>query len=215
MSPKSLFDIIEGKDPNRSMYSDHVNPSKLRVPLAALPLEIRFKLARDICLCIHYLHLCNIVHKSLRSENILFFCSTTKQDMLVFSKPYIIGFEHSRLDTVGEVTVTRTIQNVEHDGYRYPGYRSEQSMRSTKLHDLYSLGLVLLEIATWKNLDVLFDSRRVNKIAEVLNSRDVTASPVTDLKKLVGTTFYEVVDICLKGGFDMDADNDDYHRGAL
>jgi serine/threonine protein kinase len=104
----------------------------------------RINLAHAIAQGLMYLHSVNWLHKSLRSNSILFF-PTTGAD-LGYASPIISGFDYARPDFPGEVT-ERPKAHSKHDIYRHPSTLTGARQRSTKSHDIYSLGIVLIEIA--------------------------------------------------------------------
>lgn len=65
--------------------------------------------------------------------------------------PYIVGFEYSRPDAASQPS-ERYGKDPELDIYRHPERLSIPPPRSCKAYDIYSLGLVLVEIAKWRSL---------------------------------------------------------------
>lgn len=97
------------------------------------------------------------VHKSFRSQNVIFFPSRNENgdvSLVDYNKPWIFGFEYSRPEndfTFGAATNSE----IEHDIYRHPERQGVPSKPFSKLHDIYALGsdnsprtLVQLLIAT-------------------------------------------------------------------
>jgi hypothetical protein len=84
------------------------------------------------------------VHKSVCSQSIVFFKNrNTKAWML--DSPYLVDFEYSR--PVGGRTFEH--YNKTTDSMTLYLHPDRPRLTFTKLHDLYALGVVLLEIATW------------------------------------------------------------------
>lgn len=94
------------------------------------------------------------VHESFRSENILFFTSHTSDangsaqintsEKLDLTQPWIFGFEFSRPDSffsAGFIDICP-----DRDVYRHSERQGQPLTTFKKIHDIYALGIVLLEI---------------------------------------------------------------------
>ena len=90
------------------------------------------------------------VHESFRSENILFFapdrsdaqiCTEEKVDL---TQPWIFGFEFSRPNDFFSAGTIDTCPD--RDVYRHPERQGQPLTTFKKIHDIYALGIVLLEI---------------------------------------------------------------------
>lgn len=91
------------------------------------------------------------VHESFRSENILFFLKSDCQEKnaipisrVDLAEPWVLGFEFSRPEAyftagLGDACLARNI-------YRHPDRQQSPKQPFTKLHDIYAMGIVLLEI---------------------------------------------------------------------
>ncbi|GAB1315764.1 hypothetical protein MFIFM68171_05974 [Madurella fahalii] len=132
----------------------------LVVPLYDLLGDDRFKpslsqrvtLASKLCSTVLDLHAVDWLHKGIFSDNVIFHLNG--EDGLHNydpEKPLLTGFEFSRPD--GTQTTARDTDTI-WDLYRWPGIQREKptERNSKKTYDLYSLGLVLLEVAHWKKL---------------------------------------------------------------
>ena len=94
------------------------------------------------------------VHESFRSENILFFPSTASDvdgnrlnevsKDVDLTRPLIFGFEFSRPDSFFSAGFIDTCPD--RDVYRHPERQGQPLTTFKKIHDIYSLGIVLLEI---------------------------------------------------------------------
>ena len=65
-----------------------------------------------------------------------------------YHEPWILGFESSRPE--GELSYGPTEIYPERDVYRHPDRQGQVKMQFTKLHDIYALGVILLEIGKRK-----------------------------------------------------------------
>jgi Prion-inhibition and propagation len=188
----------------------------------------RLALSQKLSETVYHLLISNWLHKSLRSMNILFFrkkidSSESTQDSLSvdISLPYITAFDYSRPDNQYGVSLKPGL-SIEFDRYKHPDY-STPSSRSTidyhKLHDIFSLGVILLEIGLWQSVASLYSE------LEKLNARknrEPISPPLQDFQKLyspkyaqelgyrVGPKFQRAVMRCLNGDFLVqDVDPDD------
>lgn len=116
-----------------------------------ISLGAKVRMAQELAQWLMYLHAVNWLHKGLRSANVLFF---TEQDSLGLGQPYVSGFEYSRIARGEHTTPGISASDVERSMYVHPDYlgpkRSEGYM---KTYDMYSLGVILLEIAYWQPID--------------------------------------------------------------
>ncbi|KAM0252318.1 hypothetical protein ACHAQJ_007811 [Trichoderma viride] len=115
----------------------------------------KFRLAARLSRCISQLQLVKWVHESFRSENIVFFPksdeegkSTATESQVDFAEPWVLGYEFSRPETyfsagLGDTCLARDI-------YRHPDRQQSPTQPFTKLHDIYALGVALLEIGLWQ-----------------------------------------------------------------
>lgn len=127
------------------------------------PLEQRFALAYSFCQTVLNLHDCGWVHKSIRSRNVILVPAITDKtedtpigDCLVF-RHYLKGFEFSRPDHWRSSGISQFDPNT--NLYRRPNRQDVPTKLSTKEHDLYAVGVVLLDICLWKTVTNVFESR--------------------------------------------------------
>ena len=118
----------------------------------------RIALAKAICNCLLSLHSVNWLHKGLRSHNIVF--SSGKNGDVDLSCPFLSGFGYARPAFRGDMTEIPS-QNPEYDMYRHPRmhglgpWEGRQGFKRT--FDIYSLGVVLVEIANWLSIEEVLE----------------------------------------------------------
>ncbi|KAJ3823233.1 prion-inhibition and propagation-domain-containing protein [Lentinula raphanica] len=128
-------------------------------PVIRPPLEHRIQLASDIAGVLSRLFGSQWLHKSIRSDNIVFCGSRIDQDVLSNS-PLILGFEYSR-----QYTELASIDLVDLDLaqslYRHPEYQgNERDRKKYRIaYDVYSFGLMLAEIALWTPVLAIYQER--------------------------------------------------------
>ncbi|KAL7902165.1 prion-inhibition and propagation domain-containing protein [Trichoderma sp. SZMC 28014] len=170
-------------------------------------LDERIHLARTLAVAVWSLHSLDWLHKSLCSSNILFFPSAfstsanspTISTALVpdISHPYLSGFDASRPELDTALSVAPKNPSIE-DLHRHPG--SLRGSPHIKSFDIYSFGLVLLEIGLWKVLQAYY---KAHYSAERWRDKVVLAVLVPALGSKVGKIYKEVVDMCLRVDEDM------------
>lgn len=170
-------------------------------------LHDRVHLAQTLAIALWSLHSLDWLHKSLCSSNILFFPSAfstsahspTANAALVpdIANPFFAGFDASRpdLDTaLSMVSKNPSIGNL----HRHPA--SLKGRPHCKSFDIYSLGLVLLEIGLWKVLQTYY---KTHYSAERWRDKVVLSILVPGLGSKVGRRYREVVELCLGVSDDM------------
>lgn len=111
-------------------------------------LRQRVTLASKLASSLLHLHTCDWLHKGFHSGNISFPFDEESYDP---TEPIISGFDYSR--SQGSKTISSSFEP-KWDIYRWPGIQNEapKASSSRKTYDIYSLGLLLLEVAHWKPL---------------------------------------------------------------
>lgn len=134
----------------------------------------RIAIAKAIANCLMSLHSVNWLHKGLRSQNILFF---PRDDSTVeYSCPYLSGFGYARPAFREDMTEMMS-QNPEADMYRHPRthglgpWEGRQGYKRT--FDVYSLGVILVEIATWQAIET---------VLEIEDPKSLSASALKDIQ---------------------------------
>lgn len=128
----------------------------------------RFKLAHTLAVALWSLHSLDWLHKGLCSTNILFFPSAfsasatrataTAATVAEISSPYLLGFDCSRPEHLTEMSVA-TRNPSSQDLHRHPNSLDTLDRKPyCKSYDIYSLGIILLEIGLWKVLQVSWDA---------------------------------------------------------
>ncbi|KAI7775103.1 hypothetical protein LA080_007387 [Diaporthe eres] len=192
-SPLSLRDLIADKS--------RPTPS----------LTVRVRLMRTLVECVEKLHAVDWLHKGLRSHNIIFFHGGLgggdSNKGVDLSEPYLTGFDSSRPARSASMSEGPAISLAD-DLYRHPNVQGFSADGAAgrgfrKRHDIYSLGLILTEIAYWKPLESILGisslqdlmAKDVLKVREVLVSQGYTES----LQSRVGDTIAQVSRVCLEG----------------
>ena len=133
---------------------DLLTTSELDMP----SLTKRITLMRLLAETVERLHAVDWLHKGLRSSNILLF-PHARTGEINYADPLISGFDYLRPATDEDMSEIPS-DNPAADIYRHPFVRSRNNCEDgagresyKKSFDLYSLGIVLLEIEYWKTVD--------------------------------------------------------------
>ena len=179
MRPTSLAKVI---------YDNTANIKQPRPLLGDI-----FKLANNVAITLSHVHEASWLHKNISSSNIVFFEVNEDLGLPPFIEtPWIIGFSHSRPDD----DKTFTQPPPERNFYQHPEYAMHKT-RFMRLHDYYSLGIVLLEIGLWRTISS-FGNRYTNLPAWNL-SRKLLEDVVPQLGEHVGASYRDAVHFCLGG----------------
>ena len=162
----------------------------------------RIALSRRIAKCVLYLHAVSWLHKGLRSDSIIFVPTEDKVDITC---PYVTGYDYARPDKDDEATVSTTGEDdLTSQLYVHPNYQGRLA-RGTyrKTFDIYSLGMLLLEIAYWMHVKDMLKLGAHMSEEEVKSVRANLLMPenqyMMKLKQNFGIKFGEVVHCCLQG----------------
>ncbi|XXH04259.1 hypothetical protein Hte_010673 [Hypoxylon texense] len=133
----------------RQILTDRPKPS----------ISSRVALCTTLADCLFSFHAVNWLHKGLRSDNILFFGKEAAD--LNINMPYITGYDLSRPSEAPGMTEEPPCNPLT-DIYRHPAAQFGGARNFyRKSYDMYSLGIVLLEIALWKPIE---DILRINDL---------------------------------------------------
>jgi hypothetical protein len=157
---------------------------------ACPPLGARFQIAQSLLASYYNFLSTGWFHKGIRSHNIIFFQDGSGKPVI---QPHLLGFEYSR-PTKSKVSDKESEDDV-FDKYRHPLYRENRETTSYRIEfDLYSLGIVLIELAYWLPVshasfptkNVLIDGRMLNREQKQLETQ-------------VGELYAAVVQSCIGG----------------
>ena len=197
-TPTSLYDLLVKAVDDE----DAIVPS----------LTTRVDLMRLLAETIERLHAVDWLHKGLRSTNILFFKKPDSGEVN-FADPYISGFDYSRPAGRDDLT-ERPSDDLFADFYRHPFVQRQGNKGGfRKSHDIYSLGILLLEIAYWKPLaKILRIDSQFAKPKDAYNVRNRLLTEPTWLQKVKsyqGDTVENVIYSCIEGPKALGLPSDD------
>jgi hypothetical protein len=212
---KPRFGIVYKKPTNSSSGLHTLRKLLMEVPIPSL--SARISLGATLARCVHSFHAVNWMHKGLRSDNIIFLAASPEKVDL--KSIYVSGFELSRPGNMPQMT-ERPVINPLHDIYRHPNTQAGQSDGNSyqKSYDIYSLGVVLIEIALWQPIEEIVGfvdlaglwPPVLQQVQNLLLGHEVNANismpkllgdGVPGLRRIApkaGDVFEDVVECCLK-----------------
>ncbi|RSL94053.1 hypothetical protein CDV31_014467 [Fusarium ambrosium] len=156
------------------------------------PLGDRFQLAYRLAAAMSLLHASHWIHKSFHSDNVLF----NKDGDLI--NPYICGFQYSRPSGNTVSLESSPLENDKFKQYFHPAVSKGWS----KIKDIYSLGIVLLEVALWQPLYTMYKDGLSDMSLQEVSSRiirDIKGPLGARVEGLVGSVFLDSIRHCLEG----------------
>lgn len=137
-----VFEIPQGMSDHQSLRSALMNGSQI-------PLNKKFALAQSLARSVIYVHMSKFVHKNISPETILL--SRDRDGNLGSS--FLMGFQSFRF--ARGMTILRNDDDWKKNLYRHPRRQGEAPEDTYKMqHDIYSMGVILLEIGLWSSFVV-------------------------------------------------------------
>ncbi|OCK73273.1 hypothetical protein K432DRAFT_387478, partial [Lepidopterella palustris CBS 459.81] len=162
-------------------------------------LDARLALAYQLAKAIQNIHMVGWVHKGLRSSNVLFFNSEPLDTLkeCSFQDPNIFGFEYARpLQNLAD-SAMETDLNIERNVYRHPDRWGKPHEHFEKKHDLYALGVILLEVGLWESVFSFQSSSFSNWTEEPQKVKERILLHANRLGFYTGERYRDIVLCCL------------------
>lgn len=159
----------------------------------------KFSIAKVLVQSLHELHVANWLHKAICSDNVLFIRqgrASGPHGQISASSVYLAGYEFSRPGRLRDPT--QPASDVVRSVYAHPEYRSG-NVRYRRLFDIYSLGVVLLEIGLWQRAA---DSVRPGQTANDI--QDLLIESCEELGPAMGRVYRNAVLCCLTSDFPVE-----------
>ncbi|KAI9783930.1 MAG: hypothetical protein M1839_002875 [Geoglossum umbratile] len=134
---------------------DSAHPTSLRQLLSEqepVSASAIIGMVKQLVRSVSYIHACDFVHKNIRPENVLVFPGTTSP----LGSGFLLGFNQFRnanfqTNLIGDPAWHRNL-------YRHPQRQGTFVQdRYVMQHDIYSLGVCLLEIGLWRSFVFYYD----------------------------------------------------------
>jgi len=164
-------------------------------------LPTRFHLARRLANALYQLQCSNWLHRNLSSHQVVFF-RDKESGAVRLDEPYLIGFQYSRPDDnhkhgSGGIVASEgfRINNNFPELYLPAEFYLSEERRYRRSDDVYSMGVLLFEIALWEPVQILHVQgddvqKTASKLLEIASS---------ELPSEVGELYSGAVLRCLRG----------------
>ena len=172
----------------------------------------RFRLAEKLASALYLFHSVEWYHKAISSHTIVFFTTLDGDECL--ANPYFIGFDYSRLASKVEES-EKPRSNPHQDVYRHVKAQYPTSLDEPfeAIYDIYSLGVVFLELAYWRPIESVLDEENIinfnqctsedlRRVAPALLRLSTCSEPLYNTSFRVGDVFSGIIRVCLTGGFE-------------
>lgn len=193
---RPLSDIIADAKENRSQFAQSVASQTLPPDVGVMrKIGSKHRIAYQLAVSLRYVHSFGYVHQSIRTSNILI-GSFENVDR---AEGYLSGFERSR-PNAGASNQRRLDADWRNNIYRSPDRVAttdeETIKRHTMSHDIYSLGVVLLELGLFEPLASM-ESKFKNRTAEIVRN-NLKQLAREELPAAMGDTYAKVILYCLE-----------------
>ena len=212
LQPRSLRDLLTSNDGSDRDGEIHA-------------LDDRYQMANQITTAVLYVHSGNFVHKRIKPENIVVFSTDTERFPHSLGYSIVTGFNRTRTTETSSFMIGDI--KLEDCLYQHPnrwGVVAESKYKM--LHDVYSLGVVLLEIGLWKpfvrwrsdgpgicwsSLEDFVDSDGTLKNGKLPGDVRAWLIEVAErlLPRKMGRSYKDVVIACLSGSFESGPGEDE------
>lgn len=146
--PRTLRDLLLDPDPQ-------TEPS----------ITSRVQLGKQVATAVLYTHTASLVHKAIQPEAILLLrkldSDSPRQGVgpnflntAPLGIPFLTGFGQARQETPDTYSSLRASTDWEQDLYSHPSRQGQPTAKYTMAHDIYSIGVILLEIGLWRSFVV-------------------------------------------------------------
>ena len=146
----------------------------------------------------------NWVHEGVASHNIYFF-KPRNSPSYDYSCPYLCGFEFARPD--GGRSLSIAVEDFEQNVYRHPDRQGAPSKYHTKYHDLYSYGILLLEVGLWTLVSKCFDAKVKKDIPPWEMQKTIKVNARKRLGHYMGAAYERAASRCLDMEFGVKLDD--------
>ncbi|KAL1964962.1 hypothetical protein VTN77DRAFT_6162 [Rasamsonia byssochlamydoides] len=179
LKPKTLVSLFHSGDEHQD------------IPVPSL--ESRFRLAYNLLLAVLHLRSQNVVHGNINSSNVLIFpgLNNSSQDEI---GSLTEDLRHPYLTSLAQFSGNEpSPEPLSSSMYRHPDDKRRLDDEAAWAYDLYSLGLVLLEIGLWTPISRLWKMKYNNAMFK----QRIENVYIKKLASKCGNAYLHVVQLCL------------------
>jgi len=162
----------------------------------------RFRLAHALAASILAIHSSGWVHKNIRSRSVLLLLDQIRHGKV---DPCLLGWGTSR--AVEADTNLSAMFELEHNLHQHKDRFGQPNSKFAREHDIYSLGVVLLEIGIWRTMSSVFANRIQTHpnvdvkgqagTFKIVNGHIMDRTRSLGLRQEMGLAYAQVVETCL------------------
>lgn len=192
---------------------DLIHPRTTQPPTQKPPLGTRFAIAHTVASILFDIFASGWVHKNISSRTIL---------LLENYRPYLVGWGAAR--RVIDDTVLANDIGLESNIFRHPERYGKPEVKFNNKHDIYALGVVLLEIGIWNTMSSCFEphiqasEKKGGELPEFKRVRaklEKLAIGEGQLRQDMGEQYVKIVQKCLFWTNELNLEDDDEQQTKL
>ncbi|KAI0547663.1 hypothetical protein F4679DRAFT_586334 [Xylaria curta] len=197
------FEVPEGYALGDNNYQTLHSVIRTATSATRPSMDSRMAIALGISKAIQKWHSVGWVHQGINSHNILFFRSKITGE-LDYHHPFLHGFDFARPNF--DRSIGFAMDDIAFNVYRHPSRQGTVRQGHRKIHDLYSLGVVLLEIGLWQTAKSMLNLLKQYEPCEIKELLQSSCSG--RLAHYAGVSFQSAVASCLSSEFGVEVDNE-------
>lgn len=166
--------------------------------------NMRLNVARWLCKTLSRIHSSGLLHRNLSTSSVIFFRLKFGKlpELLALESPFLANFEFAR--PVGDQTSCNFDPDLERDIRRHPEHQGLPCESFDYEHDIYALGVVLLELGLWMTASQIIANHNggaapSEEISPVIIQNHLIDAAKQQLPTCMGVGFARTVVQCLRG----------------
>jgi hypothetical protein len=168
-------------------------------------LDERFRMALLLARAVQKWHSVGWLHQGISSSNIIFFNLQQGREV-DYSRPFLAGFDFARPNS--DPSIGHAADDVAFNVYRHPARQGDARKGHRRIHDIYSLGVVALEIGLWQRAFDIVSSRGNQPLSAQIIQQKLQVAAIERLPHYAGSSYSAAVDACLTSKCIVDLDDE-------